>query len=91
VPDNRAAYSATTVAEVGGVRQYLCFLSRGLVGVAARDGQLLWTYTKLSNGLGNSYTPLVRGDRVFCAGGYGAGLALLRLTADRVGVRAEEV
>jgi outer membrane protein assembly factor BamB len=91
VPDSRAAYSATTVAEVGDVRQYVCFLSRGLVGVAAKDGRLLWSYTRVSNGIGNSYTPLVRGDRVFCAGGYGTGLALLKLTADKGRVRAEEV
>jgi outer membrane protein assembly factor BamB len=91
VPDNRAAYSATTVAEVGGVRQYVCLLSRGLVGIAAKDGKLLWTYAKVSNGTGNSYTPLVRGDRVFCANGYGTGLALLKLTADKGEVRAEEV
>jgi outer membrane protein assembly factor BamB len=88
VPDNRSAYSATTVAEVGGVRQYVCFLSNGLVGVSAKDGKLLWSYAKVNNRIGNSYTPLVRGDRVFCAG---TGMALLKLTAERDDVRAEEV
>jgi outer membrane protein assembly factor BamB len=91
VPDNRAAYSATTLAEVGGVRQYVCFLSRSLAGVSAKDGKLLWTYTKVSNGIGNSYTPIVRGDKVFCASGYNAGMGLLKMTADKDEVRAEEV
>jgi outer membrane protein assembly factor BamB/precorrin-6B methylase 2 len=89
--DPHAAYCATATAEVGGVRQYVAFLGRGLVGVAAKDGRFLWSYEKISNGTGNSYTPLVRGDRVFCASGYGKGMALLKLTADKDEVRAEEV
>ena len=63
MPDNRSAYSATTLAEVGGVRQYVCFLSNGLVGVSAMHGKLLWSYARVNNSIGSSYTPLVRGDR----------------------------
>jgi outer membrane protein assembly factor BamB len=92
VPDApAAAYSATTVALVGGVRLYVTFLSRGLAGIAAKDGRYLWGYARISNGLGNSYTPLVRGDFVFCANGYRTGMALLKLTAAGENVRAEEV
>jgi outer membrane protein assembly factor BamB len=86
-----AAYCATTIAEVGGIRQYVAFLGRGPVGVAAKDGRFLWHYDKVSNATGNNYTPLVRGDLVFCASGYGKGMALLKLTADKEEVRADEV
>ncbi len=85
-----AAYCATTMAEIGGIRQYVAFLARGPVGVAARDGRFLWGYEKIANGLGN-YTPLVRGDLVFCATGYNKGMALLKLAAEKDAVRAEEV
>jgi outer membrane protein assembly factor BamB len=91
-PDGyRAAYCATTVAEAGGVRQYVAFLSRGVVGVAAKDGKLLWKYEKVANGTGNSYTPLVRDDQIFCASGYGGGVALLKLAGEKGEVSAEEV
>src|SRR5207253_1266868 len=38
VPGYIAGYSATVVAEIAGVRQYVCFLSKGVVGVRAKDG-----------------------------------------------------
>jgi outer membrane protein assembly factor BamB len=85
------SYCATTVADVGGIRHYVAFLARGPVGVAAKDGRFLWGYEKIANGTGNNYTPLVRGDRVFCASGYGKGMALLKLSAEKDTVRAEEV
>jgi outer membrane protein assembly factor BamB len=92
VPDSpAAAYSATTIAEVGGVRHYVAFLSRGLAGIAAKDGTYLWGYARIANSIANTYTPLVRGDLVFCANGYNTGMALLRLTAAGEKVRAEEV
>lgn len=92
VPDApHAANCATTVAEVGGIRHYVAFLARGPVGVAAKDGRFLWSYQRIANGTGNNYTPLVRGDHVFCASGYGQGMALLKLTAEKDTVRAEEV
>jgi outer membrane protein assembly factor BamB len=87
----RAAYCATTVAEGGGVRQYVAFLSRGVLGVAAKDGKLLWKYEKVANGTGNSYTPLVHDDQVFCASGYGGGIGLLKLAGEKGEVSAEEV
>ncbi len=86
-----ASYCATTVAEVGGVRHYVAFLARGPVGVAAKDGRFLWSYERIANGTGNNYTPLVRDGHVFCASGYGRGMALLKLTAEKDAVRAEEV
>jgi outer membrane protein assembly factor BamB len=89
--DYRASYAATVVTEVGGVRQYVAFLSRGVVGVAAKDGKFLWKYERIGNGTANNHTPLVRGDLVVCASGYGRSMALLKLIPEGEGVRAEEV
>jgi outer membrane protein assembly factor BamB len=85
-----AAYSSAVVAEVGGVRQYVQLLEKGLVGVAAKDGKFLWRYDRIANGTANIPTPIVRGDLIFCSTGYGAGAALLRLVPGGGGARAEE-
>jgi outer membrane protein assembly factor BamB/precorrin-6B methylase 2 len=86
-----AEYSATVVSEGGGVRQYVVVLRGGVVGVAARDGEVLWRYDKIGIRTATNYTPLVRGDLVFCASGYGTGMALLKLSPETEKVRVEEV
>lgn len=79
-PDNqRSAYTAMVVAEVGGIRQYVTSLSGGMVGVAANDGRLLWYYKGSARYAANSYTPIVRRDLVFYAWGYHRGITLLKL------------
>ncbi len=92
VPDgDRADYSTTVVAQVGNVRQYVVFLHGAVAGFAARDGKLLWRYDKVANATANNHSPVVRGDQVFCGSGYGSGIALLKLVAEKEGTRAEEV
>jgi outer membrane protein assembly factor BamB len=86
-----AAYSSIVVSSGGGVRQYVQLMGRGVVGVAARDGDFLWGYNRVANGTANIPTPVVEGDYVFAASGYGAGAALLKLVPDAAGVKAEEV
>src|SRR5262249_14422775 len=70
-----AGYSSAVAAEVGGVRMYLNWLGRSLVGVNAKDGKLLWQYKQNANGTANIPTPIVRDDIVFCSTGYQKGLA----------------
>jgi outer membrane protein assembly factor BamB len=86
-----SGYASAVVAEAGGVRQYVQWLGRCLVGVAAKDGKLLWRYARTHNTTANIPTPLVRGDLVFCSTGYDAGSALLRLVPGGDGVEAKEV
>jgi len=91
VPGGDAAgYASAVVAEVGGVRQYVQLLERGIVGVAAKDGKYLWRYDKIANGTANIPTPIVRGDLVFCSTGYNTGAALLKLVPGGGGTKAEE-
>ena len=84
-----AGYSSIVVAEVGGIRQYVQLMAGGVIGVAAKDGKLLWKYEKLGHNTANIPTPIVLGDRVFCSAGYGKGGALLQLvpTDDSVTVK----
>ena len=46
----QAAYTSANVIEAGGVRQYIQMLQKGLVGVEAKTGKLLWRYDKTAKG-----------------------------------------
>jgi outer membrane protein assembly factor BamB len=87
-----AAYSSIVISNGGGKKQYIQLVGRGLIGVSADDGKLLWSYIKVANGVANITTPVVNGDYVFGTSSYGAGSALLRLSpADDGGIKAEEI
>jgi outer membrane protein assembly factor BamB len=85
-----AGYASPVVAEVNGIRQYITLLGRGIVGVGANDGRLLWRYAKIANGTANIPTPIVRGDLVFCSTGYNTGAALLQLVPAGSGITIRE-
>ena len=86
-----AAYSSLVISEGGGTRQYIQLVGRGLIGVRASDGKLLWRYKKVANGTANIPTAIVDGDYVFTSTGYNTGSALLKLESTDDGVNAEEV
>jgi len=86
-----AGYSSIVISEGAGVRQYITLTGRGLISVAAKDGKFLWGYNKVANGTAVIPTAVVSGDYVFGSSGYGTGAALLKLTKDGDGVKAEEV
>jgi outer membrane protein assembly factor BamB len=90
---NTAGYASAIVAEVGGVRQYIQFLGSGLIGVSARDGQVLWTYKKHIGGV-SAATPIFHDGCIFssASGVEGSGGdVLLRLSAQGQKVQAKEV
>ncbi len=87
-----AGYSSAVVSNGGGVKQYVQFVGRGIIGVDAATGKLLWGYNKVANGTANVPTPIISGDYVFCSSGYDdGGSALLKLTGKRGEVTAQEV
>jgi len=86
----RESYAATLVSEVGGIRQYVAFLGGGLAGIEAKEGRLLWRYAGTSGNFGNSYTPIIQGNQLFSANGYGGGMALLKLVRAGDGITAQE-
>ncbi len=73
------------------MKQYVQLLGRGIVGVSAKDGKLLWNYNRVANGTANIPTPIVQDDYVFCSTGYDAGAALLKLEKKGSGINAREV
>lgn len=89
--DDGAGYASVVVSEGGGVRQYVQFIGRGLIGVAADTGRFLWGYNRIANATANIATPLIDGDHIFASSGYDTGSVLLRLNGDGNRVKAEEV
>ena len=85
-----AAYSSIVISNGAGVKQYVQLIGRGVIGVRASDGKFLWGYNRVVNGTANIPTPITTGDYVFSSTGYGAGAALLKLSRDAGGVKAEE-
>ncbi|MEM9366802.1 MAG: PQQ-binding-like beta-propeller repeat protein [Planctomycetota bacterium] len=86
-----AGYASVVVSNGAGVKQYIQLVGRGLIGIRASDGQLLWRYDRVANGTANIPTAIVDGDDVFTSTGYGTGSALLRLQKDGEGIEAKEV
>lgn len=75
-----AGYSSIVVSRADGVKQYVQLVGRGLIGVKADNGELLWRYNRVANATANVPTPIVSADFVFCSSGYDdGGSALLRL------------
>ena len=87
-----AGYASPIISNGGGVKQYLTLTGKGLIGVAATTGKVLWNYKRIANGTANIPTPIVTGDFVFTSTGYNdGGSALLRLARQGRGVSFQEI
>ena len=86
-----AAYSSPVVVEVGGVRQYVQAVQKGLLGLAADSGRLLWRYDRAVSKYGANIPSPVFRDGVLYAAGAGTGGAFLRLKAKDGGIEVEEL
>lgn len=85
-----AGYASAIVVQAAGRKQYVQLLSKGLVGVDAKTGQFLWRYADAAKGPAQYFTPVARGEYVYC-GALGVGGATVRLKAEGNGVVAETV
>jgi outer membrane protein assembly factor BamB len=87
-----ATYSSPIVADIGGVRQYIALVQRGLVAVSAQDGSVVWEQQRE-----NEYadvvcpTPIVHGDYVYCTVGAGGGCDLFKIEKNGDKFRATPV
>ncbi len=86
-----AAYSSAVVSQAAGTRQYVQLVGRGLIGVDAKTGRLLWNYNRVASDIANIATPVVRGDYIFASTGYGTGAGLVKITREGDEFRADEV
>ncbi len=79
VPEGSAAgYSSAIIAEFSGVKQYVQFLTSGLMGVDAKTGKLLWRFEKTGKGSpAVIITPLVSEGMIY-SGAFRANTALVK-------------
>jgi outer membrane protein assembly factor BamB len=73
-------YSSPIALDAGGVRQYVQLVQSGVVGVAAKDGRLLWHY-KREDPFPDVVcsTPIVVGDQLYVTAGWNGGSELLKI------------
>jgi outer membrane protein assembly factor BamB len=91
-PDkDKASYSSMIIANIAGVKQYVQFIEKGLVGVDAQSGKILWKYERTAKGsMANIPTPVEAGGFIYSATGrVGGGLVEVKRAAD--GLVAEQV
>jgi outer membrane protein assembly factor BamB len=75
-----AGYASPVLAELGGIRQYVQQTMKGVVGVAAADGKVLWSYPRQEYRTAVIPTAVVNDGMVYGVAGYGAGACSLKLT-----------
>ena len=91
IPDGEpAGYASPIIVQAAGRKQYVQLLSKGMVGVDAKTGQFLWRYKDVAKGPAQYFTPVARGEYVYC-GALGVGGGMVHLKAEGNGVKAEPV
>jgi outer membrane protein assembly factor BamB len=91
VPQGDVAHYASMIAiTFAGQREYVQFLSGGVVGLTG-DGKFLWRYNKPANGTANCSTAIFHDGSVFAASNYGVGGGLAKLEPKGDVVTATEV
>jgi len=85
-----AGYASAIVVQAVGRKQYVQFLSKGIVGVDAKTGAFLWRYKEVAKGPAQAFTPVARDGYVY-GGALAVGGGLVRLKPDGAGVAAEQV
>ena len=82
VPGGDAAgYASIVISTIAGTKQYVQFVEKGLIGVEAKSGKLLWRYDRVAQGSpANIPTPVVFQDHVF-AGANRTGGGLVKISS----------
>jgi outer membrane protein assembly factor BamB len=71
---DQAAYASVTITKAHGVKQYVQFLQKGVVGVDAKDGKFLWRYDKTAKGSpANIPTPVAHDEYIYSGTARGGG------------------
>lgn len=83
-------YASVISATIGGVPQYVEMSMDNVVGVAPKDGSVLWKAPRKGR-TAVIPTPIVQGDFVYVSSGYGVGCNLIKITAEGGKLSAQEV
>jgi outer membrane protein assembly factor BamB len=88
---DKAAFASAIVVEAGGIRQYVQLLQKGLAGVEAKTGKLLWRYAKPVSRFDANIPSPVAADGYVYVGSAGTGGGAVKLKVKDGSVEAEEV
>ncbi len=86
-----AAYASVIKVMVGKSKQYVNLTGKGVIGVAAKTGKLLWRYNAPASRVANCAACVTAGDTVFAASAYGTGGGLVRIEPSGRGFTADQV
>ena len=88
------SYSSPIVAEVGGIRLYIQQASKGVAGVSAKDGKLLWKVDYPTTGRPPSAiipTPIFYENMVYATNGYNCGSMGIQLVKEGESIKANTI
>ena len=86
-----AGYAALVVSTAAGVRQFVQFHGRDLVGYEAKDGRELWRFARPDTRIGSTYTPIPHGDLILSPNGYRGGLSVFKIERNDSSFVATEI
>ena len=87
--DDLGGYSSIIVTEIDGVKQYIGYTRKGVAGVDAKTGTILWSAEVAGNQTAVIPTPICQGNIVYVTSGYRSGCAALKVTKAGNGFNAE--
>lgn len=88
--DERITHASPTAAAILGQRQIIFFMQSGLVSVNPQDGKLLWKHP-FTYKTSTAASPVVAGDVVYCAAGYGVGATAVKISKEGSAFQATEM
>lgn len=77
--DEKMTHATPVAATILGQRQVIFFMQSGLVAVRPDSGQVLWRYP-FKYSVSTAASPVVCGDVVYCAAGYGVGAGAVQIS-----------
>ena len=88
---DQAAYSSPIIADVGGIRQYVQQSGKGVAGISARDGKLLWKIDNAAYRTAVIPTPIFQNNMVYVTNGYNGGCMGIQLTRNGENIKADTI
>ncbi len=88
--DEKITHATPIVATLLGTKQIIFFTQSGLVSVNPADGKLLWKHP-FKYSVSTAASPVVGGDIVYCAAGYGVGATAVKVSREGGDWKATEL
>ena len=88
---DNAAYSSAIIVDIDGIRQYVQQTNKGVAGISAKDGKLLWKIEIPRYRTAVIPSPVANNNFVYVTNAYNGGSTCIRLTKEGNGIKADTV